>query len=112
MELAHVRHVEQAGPLAHGAVLGQDARVLDRHREAGELDEPRAEGAVPFEERRAAQVGLRAAGRAQAAAALEPESEPPPVEPPPLEPESLFAALSAAGFESPLSFFEPFFDEE
>jgi hypothetical protein len=94
-------------------VLGEDARVLHRHGEARELDDARAEGAVALEEWRPAQARLRAGGvGAQAAAALEPESEPPELEP---DPESLFGELSeagfASGFESP-SFFEPFFDEE
>ena len=35
-ELTHVREVEEPGALAHGVVLGQDARVLDRHLEAAE----------------------------------------------------------------------------
>ena len=33
-QLAHVRQVEQAGPLADGAVLFEDAAVLDRHEPA------------------------------------------------------------------------------
>ena len=39
-ELAHVRQVEQAGGRPDGAVLLDDAGVLDRHQPAGEVDEP------------------------------------------------------------------------
>ena len=109
-----MRDVEEPGVLANRAVLGEDAGVLDGHREARELDHAAAEGAVALVEGRAAQGVLRAGGSAQAAAALEPESEPPEPVPPP-DPESLFAALSepdfVSGFESP-SFLELFFPLE
>ena len=42
-QFAHVREVEQAAALADRPVLLEDARVLDRHEPAAELDEPRAE---------------------------------------------------------------------
>ena len=51
-QLAHVRQVEQPGPLADGAVLLEDGRVLDRHPPAGEVDHPGAEGLVSGRQRR------------------------------------------------------------
>ena len=50
-ELAHVRQVEQPGGGPDGAVLLEDARVLDRHQPARELDDLRAQRLVPVEER-------------------------------------------------------------
>jgi len=47
LELAHVAHVEDAGVLAHRAVLGDHARVLDGHLPPGEGNHPRAGGQVP-----------------------------------------------------------------
>ena len=47
------REVEEAGPLAHGAVLLEDAGVLDRHLPAAEVDDPGPERLVPLVERRA-----------------------------------------------------------
>ena len=67
VELAHVADIEEASALADGAMLVEDAGVLDGHLPAAELDEPRAEGDVPvveggaFEGCRAAV--LRHAGR-------------------------------------------------
>ena len=45
-QLAHVRQVEQAGPLADRPVLLEDPGVLHGHQPAAELDELRAERAV------------------------------------------------------------------
>jgi hypothetical protein len=50
--LAHVREVEEAGPLAHRMVLVNDAAVLDRHLPAGEVDQPATQPAVLLDERR------------------------------------------------------------
>ena len=58
VELAHVRDVEEADPLADGPVLLEDAGVLDRHLPAAEVDQLRAELAVQVVEGRAAQRGL------------------------------------------------------
>ena len=66
-QLAHVRQVEQAGALADGAVLLEDARVLDRHQPATELDEPGAEGAVDVDERRLVELVAGAVGGSSAA---------------------------------------------
>jgi hypothetical protein len=55
MDLAHVRHVEEAGALAHRGVLLEDRAVLDRHLEAREGDEARAEPAVGLVEGRPVQ---------------------------------------------------------
>jgi hypothetical protein len=46
-----VRNVEEAHALAHGAVLLEDARVLDRHLPAAEVDHARAELLVERVER-------------------------------------------------------------
>ena len=46
-ELTHVAHVEQARRLAHGAVLIEDARVLDGHVPPAEGGHLGAEGEVP-----------------------------------------------------------------
>ena len=66
VELSHVREVEEARGLAHGAVLGHDPGVLDGHLVARERHHARAETAVLFVERRAPQsrVGRHAAARA------------------------------------------------
>jgi hypothetical protein len=53
VELAHVRHVEDAAVAADGAVLGDHALVLDGHLPAGEGDEARPGGGVTAMERRA-----------------------------------------------------------
>src|SRR6187551_1653604 len=55
--LAHVREVEQADTLAHRAVLVENARVLDRHLPAREVDEPAAQRTVPLDERGPEQGG-------------------------------------------------------
>ena len=55
VDLAHVRDVEDAAVLAHGAVLGDDALVLHGHLPAGERHHPRAERDVALVERRAEQ---------------------------------------------------------
>ena len=60
-QLAHVREVEQADPLADRAMLLEDRRVLDRHPPAGELDHPGAEAGVPVGQRRVVD-GLRLDG--------------------------------------------------
>ena len=52
VELAHVRQVEQARPLPDRPMLVEDARVLDGHEPAAELDEPRAERAMDVDQRR------------------------------------------------------------
>jgi hypothetical protein len=52
LELAHVRDVEDARVRADGAVLGDDAGVLDRHLPAGEGNHARAELDVSVVERR------------------------------------------------------------
>src|SRR5207253_11169369 len=64
-ELAHVRQVEEARGRTDGAVLGDDAFVLDRHLVAGERDDLRAERDVLVVKRRAPQ--RRRFGRHQAA---------------------------------------------
>ena len=51
-ELAHVGEVEDAGPRAHGSMLLQDARVLERHEPAAELHDPRTQSRMPGGERR------------------------------------------------------------
>ena len=65
--LAHVRQVEQPNPLAHGAMLVEDAgRVLDGHLPAGEVDQPRAKRAMPLDEggtKMSASAPLSALGR-------------------------------------------------
>ena len=50
-ELPHVGDVEDAGVLAHRPVLLDDRRVEDGELEAGERDEPRAEGGVTVAKR-------------------------------------------------------------
>ena len=55
VDLPHVADVEQAGRRAHGAVLGDDARVLHRHAPAREGDHARAEPFVGGMQRGAAQ---------------------------------------------------------
>ena len=50
-QLAHVRQVEQAAPLADRAMLVEDAAVLDRHEPAAELDEPCPERGVARRQR-------------------------------------------------------------
>src|SRR6185503_12222418 len=52
LDLAHVADVEQAGARTHRGVLGDDARVLDRHVPAAKRHHPRAGGAVASVERR------------------------------------------------------------
>ena len=64
VELAHVRDVEEPDALAHGAVLLEDAGVLDGHLPAAEVDQLRAELAVQVVERRALERGGAAAGAA------------------------------------------------
>src|SRR5207237_2960786 len=49
--LAHVAHVEDAGPLADRGVLLENALVLHRHLESGEFDHAGARGQVSFVER-------------------------------------------------------------
>ena len=61
-QLAHVRQVEEAGPLADGAVLLEDAGVLERHQPAAELDELRAERHVSIVERRLVDPGIDRVG--------------------------------------------------
>ena len=56
-DLAHVRDVEEAGPLADGDVLLREARVLDGHLPAAERDDLAAESLVSVEERRALEGG-------------------------------------------------------
>ena len=51
LDLAEVREVEDADGLAHGAVLGQGALVLDRHVPAGEGAHLGVEAAVDGVER-------------------------------------------------------------
>ena len=53
LELAHVRHVEDAAVGSHGAMLGYDAVVLHRHLPARERHHPRTRRHVALEERRA-----------------------------------------------------------
>ena len=55
LELAHVRDVEDAGVLAHGSVLGDNAFVLHGHLPAGEGHETRAERDMALVERSSAQ---------------------------------------------------------
>ena len=62
--LAHVRQVEQADALAHRAVLIEDARVLDGHLPAGEVDEPATERAVTFYEGGLLQIEIPATSNA------------------------------------------------
>ena len=50
-QAAHVRDVEDAGPLPHRPVLLDDARVLHRHLPASEGGEARAQRSVLFGER-------------------------------------------------------------
>src|SRR5439155_3705010 len=50
IELAHVREIEEAGRVPHGAMLRDDARVLDRHLPPRERHQLRAELAVLLEE--------------------------------------------------------------
>ncbi len=66
MELAHVREIEETRGFAHGAVLGDDPRVLDGHLVAGERHHPRAERPMLLVQRRPPQsrVGRHAAVRA------------------------------------------------
>ena len=60
-DLAHVRQVEQADPLADGPMLLEDARrVLDGHLPAGKVDQPRAQRAMPLDERGLKMVRLSA----------------------------------------------------
>ena len=65
LELAHVRDVEEPDALAHGAVLLEDARVLDRHLPAAEVDQLRAELAMEVD-----RAACGAARRAAAGAAI------------------------------------------
>ena len=58
LELAHVRDVEDAAVRPHGAMLGDDAVVLDRQFPAGEGDHASAGLDVAVVQRRAEQ-GLR-----------------------------------------------------
>ena len=53
LDLAHVRDVEDAGVGANGAVLLDDALVLDGHLPAGERNHPCPERDVPVVQRRA-----------------------------------------------------------
>jgi hypothetical protein len=62
LELAHVRDVEDARVGPHGAVLRDDALVLDGHLPAGERHHPRPELDVPIVKRRV----LERLGHAQA----------------------------------------------
>ena len=55
-ELAHVREVEEAGPLADRPVLVEDAGVLDRHEPAAKPDQPCAEGPMDVDQRRFVEV--------------------------------------------------------
>ena len=68
-QLAHVRQVEQAGPLPDRPVLLEDPAVLDRHQPAGEVDQPRAERAVRVDERRLERTGASAVSVTASAAA-------------------------------------------
>ena len=52
LELAHVRDVEDPAVGPDGAMLGNDAVVLNRHVPAGERHHPGAKGEMPLEERR------------------------------------------------------------
>jgi hypothetical protein len=54
-ELAHVRHVEEPRGAANRLMLGDDARVLERHLPSGERHELRAERRVTVVEGRAQQ---------------------------------------------------------
>ena len=55
VDLAHVRHVEDAGVGADGPVLLDHPLVLDGHLPAGERDKARAECDVAVVERRSEQ---------------------------------------------------------
>ena len=52
LELAHVRHVENAGVRPDGAVLGDHAFVLDGHLPPRERNHARVQGQMPLVERR------------------------------------------------------------
>ena len=54
-ELAHVREIEEAGPAAYRAMLGNDALVLNWHLVPRERHDLRAELLVLLEQRRAPQ---------------------------------------------------------
>ena len=53
LQLAHVRHVEDAAIRADGAMLRDHAVVLHRHLPPGERHHPRTQRDVALEERRA-----------------------------------------------------------
>ena len=71
-QLAHVRQVEQAGPLADRAVLLEDPGVLDGHQPAAELDQPRAERRVAVAERRLVEPARRRRSRSRPARVARP----------------------------------------
>ncbi len=50
-KLPHVREIEEPGAMPNRVVLGQDARILHRHVEAGERHHARAETRVLVVER-------------------------------------------------------------
>jgi len=54
---SHVAQVEEAGGGAHAPHLVEDAVVLHRHQEAGEVDQPGSGLLVEVRQRRAAEVG-------------------------------------------------------
>ncbi len=57
-QLAHVGQIEQAGPLADGPVLLEDAGVLERHLPAAERGQLRPGRLVPPDQRRGVDLGL------------------------------------------------------
>ena len=63
-DLSHVGDVEDPRRLAHRSVLGEDRVVLDRHLEAGEVDQPRAQPLMRRVEGGAPQRGHAAPVRA------------------------------------------------
>ena len=63
-EQAHVGYVEEPGPRPHRAMLGEDARVVERHLPAGEGDEMGSVTSVELVERGPAQRGRGRAGSA------------------------------------------------
>src|SRR5437773_12434789 len=58
-DLAHVAHVKQSHGAADREMFVDNAGVLEGHLPSAELDEPRPDGAVPFEERSPQRHGAR-----------------------------------------------------